>query len=122
VRAHAQRIVADAAGVVRTESGLRSGLKALATLRAEGLAADEHGLAYAVETRNILDVAELVMKAAFHRDESRGPHLRFASPDAVEPIPRDDHRWQRYIVIQRGREGTELRAEEPVRPLWERRE
>jgi succinate dehydrogenase / fumarate reductase flavoprotein subunit len=122
VRAHAQRIVADAAGVVRTELGLRSGLKALAALRAEGLAADEHGLAYAVETRNILDVTELVMRAALHRDESRGPHLRFASPDAVEPIPRDDRRWQRYIVIQRGREGAELRAEEPVRPLCERRE
>jgi succinate dehydrogenase/fumarate reductase flavoprotein subunit len=122
VRAHAQRIVADAAGVVRTESSLRAGLKALAALRAEGLAADEHSLAYTVETRNILDVTELVMKAALHRDESRGPHLRFASPGAAEPIPRDDSRWQRYIVIQRGRKGAELRTEEPVRPLWEQRE
>jgi succinate dehydrogenase/fumarate reductase flavoprotein subunit len=122
VRAHAQRIVADAAGVVRTELGLQTGLKALAALRAEGLAADEHGLSYAVETRNILDVAELVMKAALHRDESRGPHLRFASSDATEPIPRDDCRWQRYIVIQRGIKGAELRAEEPGCPLWEQRE
>jgi succinate dehydrogenase / fumarate reductase flavoprotein subunit len=93
------------------------GLKALAALRAEGMAADEHGLAYAVETRNVLDVTELVMRAALHRDESRGPHLRFASPDAVEPIPRDDICWQRYIVIQRGREGAELCAKEPVRLL-----
>ncbi|NIO72358.1 MAG: succinate dehydrogenase, partial [Anaerolineae bacterium] len=122
VRAYAQRIVAKAAGVMRTESGLRAGLEALAALRKEGLAADEHGLAYAVETRNILDVAELVMRAALHRDESRGPHLRFASPDAAEPIPRDDSRWQRYIMIQRGRKGAKLRAEEPVRPLWEQRE
>ena len=122
VRAYAQRIVAKAAGVMRTESGLRAGLEALASLRKEGLAADEHGLAYAVETRNILDVAELVMRAALHRDESRGPHLRFASPNAAEPIPRDDSRWQRYVVIQRGRKGAELRAEEPVRPLWEQRE
>jgi len=118
VRAHAQRIVADAAGVVRTESGLRAGLEALAALRAEGLTADEHGLAYAVETRNILDVAELVMRAALHRDESRGPQLRFASPDATVPIPRGDRRWQQYIVIQRGRKGAELHAVEPVRPLW----
>jgi len=80
----------------------------LAALRAEGLAADEHGLAYAVETRNILDVTELVMRAALHRDESRGPHLRFASSDATEPIPRDDSRWQRYIVIQRGGKGATL--------------
>ncbi len=115
-RARAQRLVADAAGVVRTGSGLRAGLEALAALRAEGLAADEHGLAYAVETRHILHVAELVMRAALLRDESRGPHLRFASPDAAEPIPRDDDRWQRYIVIQRGRDGAELRTEEPVRP------
>jgi succinate dehydrogenase/fumarate reductase flavoprotein subunit len=122
VRAYAQRIVAKAAGVVRTESGLQAGLKALATLRKEGLAADEHGLAYAVETRNILDVTELVMRAALHRDESRGPHLRFTSPDAAKPIPRDDSRWQRYILIQCGRKGAELRAEEPVRPLWEQRE
>jgi succinate dehydrogenase/fumarate reductase flavoprotein subunit len=122
VRTHAQRIVADAAGVVRTESGLRAGLKALAALRAEGMAADEHGLAYAVETRNTLDVTELVIRAALHRDESRGPHLRFASPDAAEPIPRDDSRWQRYTVIQRGRKGAKLRAVEPVRPTWEWRE
>ncbi len=122
VRAHAQRIVAAAAGVVRTESGLRAGLEALAALHTEGLAADEHGLAYALETRNILDVTELVMRAALHRDESRGPHLRFASPDAAEPISRDDSRWQRYTVIQRGRKGTELRAVEPVRPTWEWRE
>jgi succinate dehydrogenase / fumarate reductase flavoprotein subunit len=122
VRAHAQRIVAAAAGVVRTESGLRAGLKALAALRAGGMAADEHGLAYALETRNILDVTELVIRAALHRDESRGPHLRFASPDAAEPISRDDSRWQRYTVIQRGRKGAELRAVEPVRPTWEWRE
>jgi succinate dehydrogenase / fumarate reductase flavoprotein subunit len=122
VRAQSQRIVADAAGVVRTEPGLRAGLKALATLRVEGLAADEHGLAYAVETRNILDVTELVIRAALHRDESRGPHLRFASPDTAEPISRDDSRWQRYTVIQRGRKGAELRAVEPVRPTWEWRD
>jgi succinate dehydrogenase / fumarate reductase flavoprotein subunit len=108
--------------VVRTESGLRAGLKALAALRAGGMAADEDGLAYALETRNILDVTELVMKAALHRDESRGPHLRFASPDVAEPISRDDSRWQRYTVIQRGRKGAELRAVEPVRPTWEWRE
>jgi succinate dehydrogenase / fumarate reductase flavoprotein subunit len=76
VRAHAQQIVADAAGVVRTESGLRAGLKALAALRAEGLAADEHGLAYAVETRNMLDVAELVMRAALHRRRATCSMLR----------------------------------------------
>ncbi len=122
VRACAQRIAADAAGVVRTGAGLRAGLEALAALRAGGLTADEHGLAYAVETYNILNVAELVMRAALFRDESRGPHLRFASPGAAKPLPRDDDRWQRYIVIQRGRDGAELYTEEPIRPLQEQQE
>lgn len=119
VRAHARRIASDAAGLVRTESGLRAGLEKVAALRAEGLAADEHGLAYAVETRNILDVIEMVMRAALFRDESRGPHLRFVSPDAFDPIPRDDRRWQRYIVIRCGRDAAELHAEEPVHPIRE---
>jgi succinate dehydrogenase / fumarate reductase flavoprotein subunit len=70
----------------------------------------------------MLDVAELVMRAALHRDESRGPHLRFVSPDAPEPIPEDDSRWQRHIVIQYDGKRAKLRAEQPVRPLWAQQE
>jgi succinate dehydrogenase / fumarate reductase flavoprotein subunit len=41
------------------------------------------------------------MGAAQRRKESRGPHLFFASPDAIEPLPIDGENWRQYIVIAR---------------------
>lgn len=113
-RSRLQRIVSHAMGVVRTEEGLQRGLDELSELRAEGLRADERGLAYAVESRNLLDVAQLLLTAALARDESRGPHLRFAHEGDMEPIPRDEERWRRYLVLRRGAEGPLLEVREPV--------
>lgn len=100
-----QRLMGRAASVVRTAAGLQDALAELETLRSRGIAADNAGLAFALETRNLLDVAEMVVRAAAMRRESRGPHLLFASPDDPEPLPRDDANWQRCIVIRRGADG-----------------
>jgi len=113
-RACLQQVVSRAVGVVRTEAGLRQGLEELSELRAEGLRADERGLAYAVESRNLLEVAQLLLTAALARDESRGPHLRFAHEGDMVPIPRDEERWQRYLILRRGAEGSLLEVREPI--------
>ena len=113
-RACLQHIVSRALGVVRTEAGLRQGLEELSELRAEGLRADERGLAYALESRNLLEVAQLLLTAALARDESRGPHLHFAHEGDRVPIPRDEKRWQRYLILRQGAEGLLLEVREPI--------
>jgi len=127
VRVRAQEIASSALGVVRTKSGLQGGLEALAGLRTEGLSVDNRGLAYALETGNVLDVLEIVMMAALYRNESRGAHLRFDRLDSLaagslagsvgEPIARDDERWCKYVVIKRADTGPQLSDRVPVQSM-----
>lgn len=117
VRSRIQAILSGCASVVRTEKGLTEGLSALAALKAGGIHADAKGCAFAMETRNMYDVAEMVMRAACMRDESRGPHLYFAHPDDAHPMPRNDETWQQTIVLRKGRDGMIPEARTPVRPF-----
>jgi L-aspartate oxidase len=48
-----------------------------------------------IELRNIATVAELIIKCARHRKESRGLHYNIAYPY------RDDQRWQKDTIIRR---------------------
>ena len=64
----------DEVGLVRTGDGLREALEAVEAIsRAlpEGVS----------ETRNLLTVARLVVRAALTRSESRGAHFRSDHPD-----------------------------------------
>ena len=100
VRKEIQSITSRFASVVRTEEGLREGLKRLKVLKKEGVAIDEKGVAFALETENLLDVAEMILKACLLRKESRGPHLFFRRFEDPHPLPSQDRKGKRYIVIQ----------------------
>lgn len=101
VRKGVRELLSSAAGVIRTEEVLREALLQVEHLQHTGVRVDANGLAFALETRAMLDVAQMVMGAALHRPESRGPHLFFPSADATEPLPIDEQHGRQYIVIAR---------------------
>ena len=89
------------AGIVRTEAGLRQGLAKLEEIKQRGFACGDKGAAYCFENQSLLLTAEAVLRAAGERDESRGPHLRFADYHDNVPVARNDAKWEKYIVIRK---------------------
>ena len=115
MRRKIQSITSQVASVVRTEEGLKKGLKELMDLKKEEIVRDEKGLIFALETENIRDVAEMVLRASLMRKESRGPHLFFAHFDDPQPLPVRDPKWRRYIVIENQRGKMVLKKRVPVK-------
>ena len=79
-----QQIMNDYAGVVRSESLLKAGLSYIQRLKTKvnsGLiAGNKWELTRCLETRNLIDLGELIMLAANERKESRGLHKRTDYP------------------------------------------
>jgi succinate dehydrogenase / fumarate reductase flavoprotein subunit len=115
VRKEIQSITSRSVSVVRTEKGLTEGLKRLAALKKEGVVIDDKGLAFALETENLLDVAEMILKACLLRKESRGPHLFFRRFENLHPLPSQDPKGRRYSVIQNRSGKMALERRVPVK-------
>jgi succinate dehydrogenase/fumarate reductase flavoprotein subunit len=114
VRKEVKEIVSRCASVVRSERELTEGLAKLERLRREGLSPDAGGLGFALETENLMTVAEMVMRAALIRKESRGPHLFFNHFGDLKPMELKDPEWQKYIVIRREKGRMALEPRSPV--------
>ncbi|MBM4085555.1 MAG: hypothetical protein FJ272_12250 [Planctomycetes bacterium] len=113
-RKQLQRLMSRAASVVRTEKGLADALAELQRLRAEGISVDASGLADALETRNLLDASEAILRACLARKESRGPHLFFRDATDLTPLPRRDPEFQHYTAIKRVGDALRLEARKPL--------
>ena len=120
IRGEIQSVTSVYAGVIRTEEGLKKGLRILRGLKKEKTALDEKGISFALETENLRDVAEMVLKACLMRKESRGPHLFFAHSDDLAPLLIEDSRWRRYIVMQNRKGKMVLKKRKPVDLPWGR--
>ncbi|TET10674.1 FAD-binding protein [Candidatus Aerophobetes bacterium] len=115
VRTRIQDLLFRYASVVRTEEGLSEAIKELREIEKRGIHADSKGLIFALETLDLLTVAQMVMGAARMRKESRGPHLYFHSFNDSEPLPRDDKLWQKYIIVARKAAGNiQLEIKKPA--------
>lgn len=88
-------IMTDHAGIIRNEQLLQEGLSKLEQL-AKKLPADTNEY-YTLISRNLITVAELIIRSALYRKESRGGHYR-------EDFPAVDDRYLYHIVQQYGQE------------------
>jgi len=113
-REEIKRIVSRCASVVRTERELTEGLGELERIRGEGIFPDPRGVAFTLETENLMTVAEMVMRAALLRKESRGPHLFFARFEDLQPMDMKDPEWRKYIVIRKEKDKMILDPRTPV--------
>jgi succinate dehydrogenase/fumarate reductase flavoprotein subunit len=105
VREALQEGMLVAAGPIRSDEGLEAGLAALQTLRSRTVetASGEPGeLLAGLATRNLLDLAEIVLRAALRRTESRGAHFR---EDHPQP---DDRRWLVSQLAEHGADGPQF--------------
>ncbi|MHB1355760.1 MAG: FAD-binding protein [Anaerolineae bacterium] len=107
-------LMSQACGVCRTADGLREALQTTRETLVQGINTDGISLARAIEAANMLQVAELVLTAALQRNESRGPHLRLASDQDLEPLPSCDPEWRQYIVLKKGSSGLGVERRAPV--------
>jgi len=115
VRSEIQSVTSQFASVVRTKEGLKKGIRELERLRREGIALDQNGLIFALETENLLDMAEMVLRSCLLRKESKGPHLFFNRFEDHHPLPNQDPSWRRYIVIRNQSGKMILKKRTPVR-------
>ncbi|MDE5890904.1 MAG: FAD-binding protein, partial [Bacteroidales bacterium] len=100
IKSRVSEIMNSHAGIIRSEDGLREGLKLIAELectvdRKEAESCDEGKREYYIEaSRRLLCVARLIMSPALLRKESRGGHYREDYPCTEEAYTL--HSVQRY--------------------------
>lgn len=95
-----QQIMNDYAGLARSETLLKAGLKYFGDLKEEVLdnmiAANSHELMRCIEVLDLMECAETIFLAALERKETRGLHKRLDFP-FTNPLLQN-----RFITIERG--------------------
>ncbi len=102
IRREMQRAMHQRAGVFRTEQEMVAGLKEIKDLqkRYDNVYVEDKGnvfnqnLLNALELGNMLTIAEVILKGALERKESRGAHSRADYPE------RDDGNWLTHTIAQ----------------------
>ena len=100
-----QQIMWDYAGLVRSETLLEAGLKALLRLKEKAnrtmMARNPHELMRCLEVLNMIEIGELVFLAARERKETRGKHIRVDYP-FTNPL------LEKLIVVKKTEKGPLL--------------
>lgn len=101
-------------GIIRTEKGLVMALEKIEKIKKEveeiGVGKDSHYSLqhiHAVEMDSFLKAAEIVIKAALTRTESRGAHFR-------EDYFLEDPKWLKNIIIRKSKKGMVIKKRPAV--------
>ncbi len=86
LRANLQSVMNDRVGIVRTTADLDAALEAVQSLgvRVRGLESESHPSPELAELSNLTTVAELILRSALRRKESRGLHYTTDYPESIE--------------------------------------
>ncbi|HZW58015.1 MAG TPA: FAD-dependent oxidoreductase [Nitrososphaerales archaeon] len=113
-----KKMMWDNAGILRSEESLNRAMTELERMKKETLprlaASDPRSLRYAFEVIFMTTLAEMVVRAAQMRKESRGPHYR------LDRRYRDDAGWLKNIFITKGNDGSMRLELKPVTLTYEK--
>jgi len=118
VAAEVRNLMSRYASIKRSVAGTAGALKELRRLAASPWNTCSADARTVQETRNIVAVAEAVLRACAARPESRGPHLFFESQSANTPLPKQDPEWRKYLVIRRMGAEVTVEPRTPVQADW----
>ncbi|MCK5719535.1 MAG: succinate dehydrogenase flavoprotein subunit [Thiomargarita sp.] len=116
IRRDMANLMADKAGIYRDETGLTEAVNKLEELkeRYKKLRVQDKSkvfnteLVAGLELGNMLDLAEIVVKGALSRQESRGAHYR------EDFQYRDDDNWLKHTIATKGTDGKPVLSFKPV--------
>lgn len=108
VRTEMQAAMEESAGIYRSAAAIEAGAGTIDGLRerARRLKLDDHSTTFntefvsALELEYMLDLAEVILRSALQRNESRGAHQRTDHPD------RDDERFLAHSLAHRAEDGS----------------
>lgn len=121
VRKELQKIMDSEVGVFRTGAGLEKALKTIRDLKklVPLFRVKDTGRIYntdlmsALETDNLLDLAEIIVTGALRRQESRGAHSRRDFPQ------RDDSNWLKHTLAYYSSDGPRIDYIPVVINMWQ---
>lgn len=109
VRSALQKVMWDNVGIIRHENGLKTALKEIKKLAllVNKISVQKERrynlqLLQAVEIENMLCIAEMIIRDALARKESRGAHFR-------SDYPHEDKKWLKNIAVRKGAKRTEIK-------------
>jgi succinate dehydrogenase / fumarate reductase flavoprotein subunit len=110
IRGDLQQTMTEKCSVFREETGLNEALEKIRNLKQEcadlGIANRSRRFNYelteALELRNMLNLAEVIVFSAFHRLESRGSHFRNDFPE------RNDEAWLKHTFATSTNQGLQV--------------
>jgi succinate dehydrogenase/fumarate reductase flavoprotein subunit len=110
VMSRLRELMWEKAGIVRDERGLTEALRGISELRGslkDVGASNPREMLVALEAPMALDAAEMIVRAALERRESRGAHFRSDHSG-------QDEGWYRIVVLERGDGGEMVVSTRPV--------